>query len=210
MAPTFHVGQRISFDSLLCTVRYVGPVASTQKEWLGVEWDDPTRGKHGGEHQGVKYFSCKDFASSQPKKSVLMLMQIIGRSSSKTAASFVRPSRATDPAQSFIEAVHQKYASGITERRNISIAESQIEISGKIVQEVGFDKIRQQLAQLHELKIVIVDGMRVALARTDDRRIQEVCPRIVELDLSRNLFEYCDEIMKICLELENLRVLRLK
>lgn len=26
--------------------------------WLGVEWDDPHRGKHSGIHEGVEYFSC--------------------------------------------------------------------------------------------------------------------------------------------------------
>jgi hypothetical protein len=139
-----------------------------------------------------------------------MLIQILGRSSSKTAASFVRPTRTADPAQSFVEAVHQKYASEITERRDALVAESQIEISGKVVEEVGFDKIRQQLAQLHELKIVIVDGLRIVTAEKDGRRVGEVCPKIVELDLSRNLFEHYEEIMNVCRELENLRVLRLK
>jgi tubulin-specific chaperone E len=139
-----------------------------------------------------------------------MLIQILGRSSSKTAASFVRPTRAADPAQSFVEAVHQKYASEITERRDALVVESQIEISGKVVEEVGFDKIRQQLAQLHELKIIIVDGLRIATAEKAERRIREICPKIVELDLSRNLFEHYEEIMNVCRELENLRVLRLK
>jgi dynactin complex subunit len=58
MASQHCVGQRLSFDTHLCTVRYIGEVAGTQKEWLGVEWDDPTRGKHNGEHQGVRYFTC--------------------------------------------------------------------------------------------------------------------------------------------------------
>lgn len=56
--PLYHVGQRVSFGHALCTVRYTGTVAGTSGEWLGVEWDDPTRGKHDGEHQGVRYFSC--------------------------------------------------------------------------------------------------------------------------------------------------------
>lgn len=51
-------GQRVSFDGALCTVRYVGDVEGTKGEWLGVEWDNPNRGKHSGEHQGVKYFEC--------------------------------------------------------------------------------------------------------------------------------------------------------
>ena len=122
----------------------------------------------------------------------------------------MRPTRTADPPQSFVEAVHQKYASEVTERRGALVAESQIEISGKVVEEVGFDKIRQQLAQLHELKIVIVDGLRIATAKKAERRIREICPKIVELDLSRNLFEHYEEIMNICRELENLRVLRLK
>lgn len=52
------VGTRLSYDGGLCTVRYVGDVAGTTGQWLGVEWDDPERGKHSGEHKGVKYFHC--------------------------------------------------------------------------------------------------------------------------------------------------------
>lgn len=43
---------------MLCTVRYVGHVTGTTGEWLGVEWDDPNRGKHDGTYQEVKYFEC--------------------------------------------------------------------------------------------------------------------------------------------------------
>lgn len=59
MPPIYHVGQRVSFASALCTVRYIGPVEGTEKEWLGVEWDDTSRGKHDGEHKGVRYFTCE-------------------------------------------------------------------------------------------------------------------------------------------------------
>jgi dynactin complex subunit len=55
----FYIGKRLSYDGRLCTVRYRGEVQGTKGEWLGVEWDDPTRGKHAGEHQGTKYFACE-------------------------------------------------------------------------------------------------------------------------------------------------------
>lgn len=83
-------------------------------------------------------------------------------------------------------------------------------ISGKVAEEVGFDKIRRQLAQLNELKIVLVDGMRINAAEIDGQSIRDVCPKIVELDLSRNLFERCLEIIRICGELKRVRSLRLK
>ena len=52
------IGERRSYDGVPCTVRYVGEVAGTSGSWLGVEWDDPSRGKHDGQHKGVRYFSC--------------------------------------------------------------------------------------------------------------------------------------------------------
>lgn len=54
----FAVNQRRSYDGNLCTIRYVGQVEGTSGDWLGVEWDNPTRGKHSGEHNGVRYFTC--------------------------------------------------------------------------------------------------------------------------------------------------------
>ena len=107
--------------------------------------------------------------------------------------------------------MHLKYATGVTNHPIVVATEAQIMISGtKIAEEVGFDKIRAQLAKLHELKIVLVDGLQVSCAETPDRRIRDVCPKIVELDLSRNLFESCAEIICICEELASLRSLKLK
>jgi tubulin-specific chaperone E len=88
---------------------------------------------------------------------------------------------------------------------------TQIEISGKIVEEVGFDKIRRKLAQVSDLKIVILDGMLIAVPFAGDEvSIKETCPKITELDLSRNLFDRIDVVVDICRELEALRSLRLK
>ena len=59
MAMHFYPGQRLSYSGALCTIRYIGPVKGTKGEWLGVEWDDTSKGKHSGVHAGVKYFACK-------------------------------------------------------------------------------------------------------------------------------------------------------
>jgi len=116
-----------------------------------------------------------------------------------------------DKEQSFLQAVHAKY--GPEDPTNLAKSANQIEISGKVVEEVGFDKIRQQQAQLHELKIVLVDGMRITGTQYDIRMyapITIVCPKIVELDLSRNLFEHFGGIVEIIRDLGDLRKLRVK
>ena len=67
--PSFSVGQRVvtisSADAASKTdkssaalergtVRYVGEVAGTKGEWIGVEWDDEGRGRHDGTHDGKR------------------------------------------------------------------------------------------------------------------------------------------------------------
>ncbi|KAL4913692.1 hypothetical protein BDW62DRAFT_192135 [Aspergillus aurantiobrunneus] len=196
--PRHRVNQRRSYDGNLCTIRYVGKVKGTSGEWLGVEWDDPTRGKHSGHHRGVKYFTC---SRNHP-----------------TTGSFVRPSRQADSPRSFLDALRVKYASE-SEQTVARQAEKPIEFNGKIAEEVGFDKIRKQLAELEELKIVILDGLRVAgvLAQEAGREqveeargeIERTCPKIVELDLSWNLLNNWKDVADICGPLRRLKLLRL-
>lgn len=144
-----------------------------------------------------------------------------GKSNRSTAGSFVRPSRPADRPRSFLEALREKYASESEQEPSTQAGNpyDPIEISGKVVEEVGFDKIRKQLAELQELKIVLLDGLCVAgvLAQDDPvqrdaarREIEVTCPKIVELDLSRNLVRSWADVADICERLSRLRVLRLK
>ncbi len=117
----------------------------------------------------------------------------------------MRPTRRSDEPQSFIGAVHEKYASG-------DDAGSEAIVFGrKVAQEMGFDKIRRQQAQLGDLRVLILDNMRAASARADgERSVRETCPSTTQLDLSRNLFETLLPVVDLCRDLENLRKLRLK
>ncbi|KAF1956065.1 tubulin-specific chaperone-like protein E [Byssothecium circinans] len=224
MTTDIYVGKRLSFDGQLCTVRYHGEVKGTKGEWLGVEWDDPTRGKHSGEHAGTRYFECLRKEAQ--------------------SASFIRPSRKPDPSRSFVEALKAKYASEAYDDPDVKIVfhvaaqkgdheklqseesvkmkqKRSVRISGKEVEEVGFDKIRKKLAALSELKIVILDGlcMERPVARAREGRnawpagltdVKDACPKATELDLSRNLFEEWREIASICEQLDNLKGLRVE
>ncbi|CEO60132.1 hypothetical protein PMG11_04772 [Penicillium brasilianum] len=199
------IGQRRLYNGQTCTIRYVGSVEGTTGDWFGVEWDDPTRGKHSGEHKGVRYFTCK---SKHP-----------------TAGSFVRPSRPTYGPLSFVEALRNKYASENdselvwTSKPTGKASQEVIEISGKVVEEVGFDKIRKQLAELQELRIVLLDGLRIAgvlssyeqpeaEVREAAKEIATTCPKIEELDLSRSLLSSWRHVWDICNQLKALKKLK--
>ena len=52
------LGARIDYDGYNGSIRYVGQVLNSQGLWLGVEWDDHTRGKHNGIKDGIQYFQC--------------------------------------------------------------------------------------------------------------------------------------------------------
>ena len=165
----------------------------------------------------------------------------LGLRKNATAGSFIRPTRKPDPPRSFVEALRAKYADDDFEdpsvqivfvmkegdngeiRREPAARPSQpIRFNGKVAEEVGFDKIRKQLAQLEELRFVILDGLRMwrPNVRQDARAseelewprgatdIKDVCPKTCELDLSRNLFEEWREIVAICEQLDRLRSLR--
>lgn len=106
-------------------------------------------------------------------------------------------------------ALHGKYAA--EEPPAAAAAARPIVISGKVAEERGFDAIRRRLAQVERLKVVILDGLRVADAvRPSERPVAETCPSIVQLDLSRNLFETVRPVVDICAELGSLTNLSLK
>jgi hypothetical protein len=204
----FYLGQRLSYDGALCTVRYHGSLPGTKGVWLGVEWDDVNRGKHDGTHQGKRYFDCL--------------------SSAPTAGSFIRPSRIPDPPRSFLDALRFKYAAEDTNQAPFPSHDaangksmpngSVIEISGKVVEEVGFERIRQQQAVLRNLRIVLLDQLCLkgitlephdpAAIAAAQEAVTQTCPDLVELDLGWNLIETWTDVAEICLPLKRLQVLK--
>ncbi|XP_042542157.1 tubulin-specific chaperone E isoform X3 [Dipodomys spectabilis] len=53
------IGRRVEVNGERATVRFSGVVPPVAGLWLGVEWDNPERGKHDGSHEGTVYFKCR-------------------------------------------------------------------------------------------------------------------------------------------------------
>lgn len=151
----------------------------------------------------------------QPISALYRISCVTGLSDAPTAGSFIRPSRSAEPPLGFLEALEKKYASG-NDPKDQATSENEIRISGKTVEEVGFEKVRRQLANLQELQIAILDDLRIAHLEGRIRKIStsnEIDAhdlKIVELDLSRNLLESWMGIAAICAPLKSLRSLKLK
>ena len=57
------LGRRVNLNDYRGTVRFAGglvhegkPEGSENQVWLGIEWDDPTRGRHNGTVKNHTYF----------------------------------------------------------------------------------------------------------------------------------------------------------
>lgn len=129
------------------TVRYCGPVAGKEGSWLGIEWDDPLRGKHDGRHEATRYFTC-----SQP-----------GR-----VASFIRPP--AGPSENlflggvtFLDAVEARYAAHTEERGSkgedlITTRRSRATVADIDIEVPNLDKVVSKVTQLTRLKTVSLTG----------------------------------------------------
>ncbi len=196
LSRAFYDGRRLCYDGALCTVRFHGALRGLKGDWLGVEWDKPTRGKHSGQYMGEQIFQCL--------------------SSSPHAGSFVRPTRKTDPSRTLLEAIKHKYAARApVNGQSRSATRNLIEISGKTVEEVGFDKIQSQISRLADLKVVLVDDLNVAGVANGQSDVQqaqaelaEACPNISELDIGWNAIETWWHVATICAPLKQLRILK--
>ncbi|KAL8666965.1 MAG: hypothetical protein Q9168_007361 [Polycauliona sp. 1 TL-2023] len=184
--------RRISYNDSLGTIKWRGVIEGLKGQWLGVEWDDASRGKHDGTYEG--------------------------RSQEPTAASFIRPdSKRIDKNRSLLSALREKYGSenmseGANERS------SSIVISGKKVDEVGFDVISRKQSAWSDLAVVSLNALRIDSLfhysphsqQDSDKEVHALFSDLKwqELDLSRNLFADWDDITNICKHLRDLRVLK--
>ncbi|KAF8529341.1 RNI-like protein [Gautieria morchelliformis] len=181
------VGARIDYASHRGTVRFVGPVEGTNGPWLGVEWDDPQRGRHSGSKDGRQYFTC----------------------TIPNSASFIRPN--ASPIRlgcSFLEALTSKYVeapleTSINERVVLGSSNGAI-----AVEAVGMDKVRSKLARLERLREVSLDTENVARADSPGQ-IRRRCPNLKGVDLSRSLVPSWAELARIIEELPLLETLSL-
>ncbi|KAJ7685581.1 hypothetical protein DFH06DRAFT_1358117 [Mycena polygramma] len=180
-------GTRLRLGDHTGTVKFVGEVDGTSGIWLGVEWDDPERGKHDGVKDGKRYFTCRV----------------------RNAGSFIRPTPNIFYGTSFLKALYSKYVElphGSQSQEMVLLGSSNGVIE---VEAVDLDKIRGKFAHLDRLREVSLDSESVARYDEPPGSIRSTCPSVRGLDLSTSLIPCWDLIASISVELPALQRLSL-
>ncbi|KDE05057.1 hypothetical protein MVLG_04498 [Microbotryum lychnidis-dioicae p1A1 Lamole] len=131
------------------TIRYVGSIPPTVGEWLGIEWDDPSRGKHDGVHNqtGVRYFECRNKSSS-------------------TCASFIRTnSKGLDHGRSFVQALKAKYLDALDDDTTSAAPTSKLAPAPSAE---GSSGPSQYYDTLSNFKVEVVDLSKIKKTKVED------------------------------------------
>ncbi|XP_074172820.1 tubulin-specific chaperone E isoform X3 [Rhinolophus sinicus] len=116
------IGRRVDVNGEHATVRFYGIVPPVAGLWLGVEWDNPERGKHDGSHEGTVYFKCRH----------------------PTGGSFVRPNKVNFGVD-FLTAIKKRYV--LEDGPEEAGKEQIVTIGNKPVETIGFDSIIKQQSE---------------------------------------------------------------
>ncbi|XP_061038189.1 tubulin-specific chaperone E isoform X2 [Eubalaena glacialis] len=177
------VGRRVEVNGEHATVRFSDVVPPMAGLWLGVEWDNPERGKHDGSHEGTVYFKCRH----------------------PTGGSFIRPNKVNFGVD-FLTAIKNRYA--LEDEPEEEGKEQIVTIGNKPVETIGFDSVVKQQSQLNKLQEVSLRNCAVN-GPGDKGGIAKACPNVRSIDLSKNLLSSWDEVVDIADQLKHLEVLNL-
>uniref|UniRef100_A0A8B9GHR8 Tubulin-specific chaperone E n=1 Tax=Amazona collaria TaxID=241587 RepID=A0A8B9GHR8_9PSIT len=178
--PSEALGRRVLCGTEYATVRYVGSVPPTAGIWLGVEWDDPQRGKHDGTYEGTQYFKCR-----HPR-----------------GGSFIRPNKANFGVD-FLTAVKNRY--GLNDEQDAQHGtENTLVFGKKTVEFVGMDSIAQQQRQVHiNLSKNLISSWETVAA------IASEVQNLETLNVSGNKMKFPSTLTSVSSVFSNLRVLAL-
>ena len=188
MSTNFVLGDRVCLDSHFATIRYLGGIDGTGDDiaWIGLEWDDPARGKHDGSHKGKTYF-----VTSTPK-----------------GGSFVKANK-VEAGIGLVEAVKERYGSveGQVQVNERDIKDLQRTMNAPFLEMVGFEKINKIQNNFRALRVIGLKNMRVKGLSENLRDLAEWIPNVQDLDLDDNLLTSWDALADIGRQLPRLRAL---
>jgi dynactin complex subunit len=133
------VGDRVVIAKQKATVRYVGPVDGQEGIWVGVEWDDSSRGKHDGSTGGRRYFCC---------------------STAPTAGSFVRINKVI-AGHSLVDALVLRYTNQLAEGQSSTADSQHAYVSTASNKKLWVELVGQEQVTARQSKLELLTSARL-------------------------------------------------
>lgn len=179
-------GTRICFKDSYGTVRWTGNIQNKEGLWIGIEWDNPEKGKHSGFFEGIQYFHTRF-----PNHGSFLKEQVFTSEST--------------PGCSIEYAIFNKYA----DWNEMDFSETYVPTvknQKKTIELVGTEKILKKQEKVENLKEIALQGCFV-ISITPGFGQKLVNCETFRLD--QNLLNSWDQISSVLEELPQLHTLSL-
>eukprot|EP00210_Caulerpa_lentillifera_P006897 g6594.t1 len=185
------IGDRIQLSDFRGTVRFIGSVQNQSGRWIGIDWDDVSRGKHNGVIKGVRYFQTDGDLPS---------------------ASFV-PYEKLQNGVSLVSAIQARYTGLQLTADDSDYDDEEMFVSttsnkSKRIELVGKTKVQNQQKKTHLLQSVDVSGACITHTGSLDV-LSAMLVSLQELNVSFNFIYKWKMVLEIIGALPKLKVLNL-
>ena len=190
------LGKRVELNEKTATIKYVGPLkhkknAKENEIWLGLEWDDKTRGKHNGTVEGYEYFktSCNENSGSLIKMTKVNIGQTF-----KGALNYK---------YNFYEEEGNEYHKDVDkalEKDNFIVTDKKI-IN---IELVGKEKAAKKFSEFAYMPCIDLSFSYINNLGND---LANILPRLKELSLTRTLLTKWSDLLSLLIQLKNLNLL---
>ena len=190
------LGKRVELNEKTAKIKYVGPLKHkkdcNEKEiWLGLEWEDKTRGKHNGTVEGFEYFKTTNGDNSG---SLIKMTKVNVGQTFKGALGYK---------YNFYEEEGNDYHKDIDkalEKDNFIVTDKKI-IN---IELVGKEKAAKKFSEFEYMPCIDLNYSYINSLGTD---LSNILPRLKELSLSRTLLTKWSEMLDILVQFKNLNLL---
>lgn len=178
-----YVGRRVIVNNDIATIKWHGVIEEGLGEWFGVEWDDPSRGRHDGSFKGRRYFTTRH----------------------PMGGSFVRPAKVSFGV-SLKDAIDKRYARQIEEV--FALQGDDLLIGGKTkrIELIGVDRIALETQRFDRLKSLYLHGQKISYHTPG---IGKEFPKVREINIGMSLLSTWKEVGTLCSEFPLLTILNL-
>ena len=224
------VNRRIEYQNDLGTVKYHGPLLHEDKKqdpnqvWLGIQWDNASRGRHNGMVQGVQYFETDDGLDSgsllkveKANFGITIYDGILIRYFHNQAVPVIGTENKENGDNKDSKDVkdgtdNKEETEGQVNEKGVQIEydeEAYFETVRKFKKKVeflGFDKIWKKINDLKHIKELSLPDCKISDIGPDGS-LQQLLPNVSTLSLEANLLFDWNQVFLIGRELKNLEEL---